>query len=278
MSPSRIDQLDALPTLPRAVHEIFHIVNDKDAPLSAVAAALGRDPGTVARVIGAANAAFFVRHQTVYSVDDAAVRLGLNRVRVLATSTLLASRFRADACLAFDQSRYWRRAMSVAMCASKLANYVPLETPSGSAYLAGLLHHIGLLCIAHTFPSEADAVLSAREARTGDTPALRQYLREALGMDHHVAGGHVMRRWDVPEAVSAVAEHYGDPAYNGEFARLQGLIRLCIAWFRGGYGDELPDSPLLRTLTQSKLANIGASCRREDEQLRAYAAQLATAA
>ncbi|MCP1673060.1 HD-like signal output (HDOD) protein [Natronocella acetinitrilica] len=276
MSPPDIKKLDALPALPRAVQEIFHVVNDKDAPLSAVAEALGRDPATVARIVAAANAAFFVGHHTVYTVDDAAVRLGLNRVRVLATSTLLASRFRPQDCPAFDQGRFWLRAMSVAMCASKLANYVPLETPSSAAYLAGLLHHCGVLALAYAYPRECERPLMAYEVDR-DSRRLDDRLSEVLGFGHHAAGAHVLRNWGVPEAAAAIAESYSQDDYDGDYARLQALIRTCIAWYREGYGD-MPDSPLLRTLPDTKIANIGASCRREDDQLRSFALQLASAA
>ncbi len=277
MNPSDMEKLDELPTLPRAVEDIFHVVNDREAPLSAVAAALAQDPGTVARIVAAANAAFFVGHQTIYTVDDAAVRLGLNRVRVLATSTLLASRFRPEECPAFDQGRYWLRAMSVAMCASKLANYVPLETPSSAAYLAGLLHHAGVLALAYGFPDKTHAVLEGRDAGTREQMTLAAALQESMGIDHRAAGGYVLRRWGVPAPAAVIAETYGDPDYQGDFARLQRLIRVCIGWYRSGY-QEVPENDILRALPESKIANIGASCRREDEQLRSFASQLAVAA
>ncbi len=273
MSPRDLAKLDALPTLPAAVQRIFQVLNDKDAPLSAVAEALAQDPGTTARIIGAANSAFFISHQAVYSVDDAAVRLGLNRIRILATSTLLASRFRPEHCPAFDQSRFWHQAMSVALCASKLANYVPLETPSGAAYLAGLLHNIGILVNAYAFPEAMNQALLTYGRADNDRP-LGVLEQDLLGFNHLESGAAVLKRWDVPQSVVEAVGRWGEPESSRLVPRLAGLVRVCRQWYRSGYMQP-PDCELMRVLGERKASNIANSCRREDEQLMVFAQSIA---
>lgn len=274
MTETDLDNLQELPTLPRFVQDILAIVNDQNAALADVAASLAMDPGASARIVAAANSAFFPSHQPIYSVDDAAVRLGMNRVRVLANTTLLSARFRPASCPAFDQGYFWRSSMSVALCASKLANYVPLESGTPAAYLAGLLHNIGVLANAYAFPSAMQGVLEARRHSEHCLAALEF---DALGFDHCRSGAVLLQRWQMPEALVVAVGHYLDPTYRGDWGRLSGMIGACAEWYGNGY-TEIPSTTILRGVSRTKLENIAMSCRREDEQLLTFAAELADVA
>ncbi len=274
MTQQDLEKLEELPTLPRFVRDILAVVNDKDAPLAEVGKALAVDPGTSARVVAAANAAFFTGYQPIYSVDDAAVRLGLNRVRVLASTALLSAQFRAEACPAFDQARFWCASMNVAMCASKLANYVPLETGTPASYLAGLLHNIGVLANAYTFPEQMNRVFTAAADGAHCVEALEM---DYLGFDHLQSGAAVLRRWELPEAIVTAVSHHADPDYRGEWSRLTAMIGASVDWYRHGF-QGAPGGRILRGISESKLRNIAMSCQREDKQLQVFAAQLGSAA
>ncbi|SEP16404.1 HDOD domain-containing protein [Aquisalimonas asiatica] len=274
MAQQDLERIEELPTLPRFVQDILKVVNDKDAPLPDVAAALAMDPGTSGRVVSAANAAFFTGYQPIYSVDDAAVRLGLNRVRVLATTTLLSAQFQSCSCPALNQGRFWRASMNVALCASKLGNYVPLETETAAGYLAGLLHNIGVLANAHVFP---DAMQRALTADDRDDTRLAEREQRELGFDHYQSGSRLLASWDLPDPLVTVVAHHADPDYQGDWARLTDMVGACVDWYRAGYEDR-PTRRILRGISEPKLNNIGMSCRREDEQLGTFAEEVAGAA
>ena len=264
---------DQLPVLPQSVREIVAIVNDPATPLSRLVEVLARDPVASARVVAAANTAFFARHQAVHGIDEAALRLGMDRVRVLVTATLLAGRLRPGACPGFDPARFWRASMTVALCASKLANYVVVEREAPAAYLAGLLHNIGLLAAACAFPDPADRALrrAAKEGVSVDAAHA-----ETLGVGTRALGAQALRHWGLPEAIVVAVEHQHDPAYGGEWSRLATLVGVSAQWRRGDFQGR-PDARLLRGISNVKLENIGASCRREVAGLGSFAASLAAA-
>lgn len=267
------DQLQQLPGLPRALQEILVTVNDADAALADVAAALAKDPGCSARVVAAANAAFLSAYQPVDSVNAAAMRLGLNRVRVLASTVLLSARFRPEACPAFEPERFWRASMNVALCAAKLGHYVPVEPGAPAPYLAGLLHNIGLLVTAYAFPETMDRVLRATATR-GD--CLEAVEVDELGFDHHQAARWVLERWQLPVGVVQVVANHSDPDYRGEWSRLTALIGAAAAWYRQQYAG-VPGDSVLRGIARAKLENIALSCRNEDAQLQSFANRVAAA-
>ena len=275
MDSHALSRLDALPPMPHLAQDVLRVLNDDAANLAEIAVSLSREPGLTARIVAAANAAFFAGQRPVYSVDDAAVRLGLNRVRVLATTALLGSHFNARACGFFDPRRYWFDAMKAAFCASRMADCVPLETASSAAYLCGLLHNIGLLMMAFTYPAEMSDVFEAAKADSGRS--LSGLERERLGFDHHQAGGELLKRWRLPREVSAAVSGCSEEDYAGDFPRLVRLTGICAQWAQDGFQD-IPRDPSLRAVDERRLTWIGQSCQREEEQLQSFAYMLCSAA
>ncbi|MFO7857883.1 MAG: HDOD domain-containing protein [Ectothiorhodospiraceae bacterium] len=267
------DQLQHLPGLPRALQEILVIVNDAEATLADVAAALAKDPGCSARVVAAANAAFLSAYQPVDSVNTAAMRLGLNRVRVLASTALLSTCFRPDACPGFEPERFWRASMNVALCSAKLVHYVPVERGGPASYLVGLLHNIGLLVTVYAFPEAMDRVFRLAAERGSCLEAIEV---DELGFDHHQAAQWVLERWQLPEAVVQVVANHADPDYRGDWARLAAMVGAARAWYQQRY-QAVPADAILRGIARSKLENIALSCRNEDAQLHAFASRIAAA-
>ena len=196
MSLSSLDNIGSLPALPYVAHEILLAVNDGEAHLGQISAALAKEPGLTARIIAMANSAFFAGSRAVYSVEDAVVRLGLNRVRVLAASILLAAHFDSSRCRSFRTERYWYEAMGAAFAATRLVRHLTLDTPDDAAYLAGLLHNIGLLLLAYVFPTEMGGILAEKELDPGLSLSVLE--RQRLGCDHHEAGQLLLRNGNCP--------------------------------------------------------------------------------
>lgn len=271
MPPSAADRLNGLPDLKKDLQQILQVVTDRHAPLSAVTDALARDPATAAHVLSTANSGFIAAHQAVGTVDDATLKLGLSRVRILATATVLATRLNPGTCPSFDTAGYWHQAISVALCVSKLANHVTVEVPHANIYLSGLLHDVGLLVNARAFPEAMDSVLKAHAADA--VPGLSWRQIQALGFDHHTAGAHALRGWEIHAGAPEVAEHHANASYEGPGARLVALVRLCRNWYLNGYEGQPMGVPLGDA--GAKLSNIGLSCQREARQVETAAAQLA---
>lgn len=275
MNSQGLQRLDALPPIPLVVHEILQALSAPDIGLNNIARALSREPGLSGRLIGAANAAFFSGQRPVYSVQDALVRLGLNRVRVIATSIMLGARFNARRCPAFNAQAYWCQAMKTADCASRLAQWVPVETAKEAAYLAGLLHNIGLLANAYSFPNEMDAVLREASA-TGEH--LSEVERRVLGFDHHEVGAELLSRWRLPLEIVTAVRQLPDADFAGDYARLAQVVRIAAEWAASGFRSLPAGTAQLRGVEEAKLQRLGESCRREANQFESFATMLSVAA
>jgi HD-like signal output (HDOD) protein len=272
MANSPPDLLDTLPPLPYVAHEILMAVNQSEPSMGDVAATLDKEPGLAARTVAMANSAFFAEQRPIYGVEEAIVRLGLNRVRMMAASLLLARQFDASRCRPFRSELYWQHAVGTAFAAARIARFTLGADDAPAAYLAGLLHNIGLLLLVHAFPKEMTVVLLEREREPGSS--LSAGCRQALGVDPEKAGGLLLREWNLPEPiVAAVAGERGGDARQQRLAR---TVRVAAGWTRAGYAGR-PDTSTLPQLPESRIEAIGRECGRELEGLAALGRLLASA-
>lgn len=224
----RVHDLSALPPLPALAQAILSELTGDDVRIDRLAAAIERDPGLTARIVGMANSAFFGFSDRIYSVSDAIVKvLGLNMVRSLAFGIVLSAPLRTDACPGFRLDDYWCTAMMSASLARRLAPYVNGADAElrENAYLCGLLHNLGLLVLAHCFPRPLSVALH-KAALRGEPLSARDQL-QACGLTQTRAGAILGRRWHIPEAVVVVIEHYPDSHYRGLHWHQALLAGLC---------------------------------------------------
>lgn len=277
----RINRLQELPPLSVTSQHLLAILSSEDAGLGDVAKAIEFDPGLAARIVGVARSAFFGNTATIFGVKDAIIRvLGLDMVRSLGLSISLGDALNYERAQGFDAHRYWTSALLTADMARYLAPRMVLDTPPQAepAYLSGLLHGLGLPALAHLFPVQLSRALNA----AGDTPVSRlaEYEQQWLGINHHVAGGWLARRWHLPEEAALTMEHYHDPEYRGPRWPLVLLVGACARWSEGCQAEKPQPPPSVSEdfhtlgIPAKDMAIITAAFERKYEQTLNMAAAL----
>lgn len=277
MDQGALYKLESLPAVPLTVHSILRAINEPNTSVEEIAEVLRLEPGLTAKLVGSANAAFFTGQRPVFTVEDAAIRLGLKRVKMIALSILIGNRFNASKCPPFSIRRYWARALMVATTAGQLAERVPdLEASPDVAYLCGLVHNMGLLVNATAFPAAMTEVLE-RHMSYPDLD-MRELEREFLGFDHIDSGVLVLRRWDMPEPVlDVVANCHGAEDYDGGYPNLVALLGMARQWVANDFGD-VPDVWISRYFDDKVLASVRSACEREQAHIDALAGTVAAVA
>lgn len=226
-----IQKLNTLPPMSLVAQELLAVFGESDLDVHRIAAIIEKDPALLARIIGLANSAYFGYPERVCSAEDAIFKvLGINIARNLAFSMVLAGPFRTAHCPVFRVDEYWTSAMVAATLAQRLARFIDVEPRplGGNAYLAGLLHNLGLLALVHLYPEEMTQVFNRfdREPQVGLVTAEISL----LGVDHLQVGGWLARKWHLPAFAVAAIEHHWDRPYTGEHAPLVQLIGFCAQW------------------------------------------------
>ncbi|HEX5514975.1 MAG TPA: HDOD domain-containing protein [Gammaproteobacteria bacterium] len=260
-----------LPPLPGLAREILVAVTREDADFGSMAEKIAREPVIAARVVGIANSAFSRALPPALSIEGAIIRLGLNRVRMLALSVMLAEQFDSGRCPGFQGEHYWYQAVGTANCATQLARALP-DLDLDAAYLGGLLHNIGLLLLAWAYPRQISQILSEQQA-TEPTRSLSSLLQAHLGTDHHAAGQQLLTDWGLPAEIIAATTVGADVAAEDQPTPLVQVIRYSAQWTAADYQQLPTDS--LPGLAPTQLRIIAESCRGSREQLLEFARLLA---
>jgi diguanylate cyclase (GGDEF)-like protein len=233
--------LDELPELPAAVHQLFEALSNDDIDRHRLADIIDHCPSLSAKLVGLANSAYFRRASRIKGLSDAIFVIGFRTVRSLSTATALQLPFANNRCPAFQPGRFWLHAVITAHVARELARNAAsdLSLNPEEAYLAGLLHGIGLLALAHLFPDELNQILES-ENQTPGSMSVR--IQEKFGATHRFVGAALLKRWHLPDAFTCVAEHYADPGYKGQGWTLCRLIAVAHEWAERVVHQEASDA------------------------------------
>ncbi len=199
-----LESLWDLPALSPVVVQLSATLGKDDVEVIEVEAIIGRDPVVAARVLSAANAAAYASLTPTTSIRGALMRLGLVRVRRLA---MLMSVYNAMPVHPDLQATFWAHSLGVAHTAEAIARRLDerLGADSDSAFLAGLLHDIGLLVLASHYPKHYAAAKFL--ATTKEIP-LWQAERALLDTDHAEISGYLAGYWSFPEEITAAIRNH----------------------------------------------------------------------
>ena len=89
--PGAIAKAENLPSPPTVAVEILRLSNDENASVESLAKVISRDPVLSAKLLKLANSSVFRRGSEVTSLDNAAMRLGMKTVKLMALSFSLAN-------------------------------------------------------------------------------------------------------------------------------------------------------------------------------------------
>ena len=195
-----------LPSLPLVVRKLIAAVNAPNTEMRELAALIEQDAGLAARMLRLANSPFYGLSGEVGSIQQAAVVLGFRTIAQLAASIGLIQAIKVEHCEHFDMRQFWATSMRVAASARWLA--LQRGMSGESAYLAGLLHDIGLPLAAATFPEAMERALADSQATGQDLLALEQ---AQLGFDHSALSAKLMQIWNVPADLAEAIARYRVP-------------------------------------------------------------------
>ena len=207
-----------LPTLPEVALKVRETADDENASIADVARIIETDAALSVRIVQVGNSALYRGAVPAETVQSAAMRMGLDTVRTLATSLAMKQMFQAThPVVDLHLRKAWKQSTDVAALSSVIAKSQPgLE--ADSALLAGLTHSIGLAPLLVRAESEP-ALLS-------DTPGLVRLLNEL----YPVVGARILEQWGFSAAMVAVpAEHLDiERTGNGDGADYVDVVQVAL--------------------------------------------------
>lgn len=200
-------KIEALPAFPAVAARALKVSNDPTSSAADMERVISYDPALAGRVLSIANSAYYGFRHNVTTIRQAVVLLGISTVRSAVVSASCYGVF-ARAGMQAELESLWLHSIGTAIAAERLAKRARV-LPSDEAYLAGLLHDVGVAAIAISFPGVVERIKSVSSQRQISRLSAE---REVLGYDHSYVGTLVTREWGMPGSIVCAAAHHHSPA------------------------------------------------------------------
>src|SRR5437868_2826369 len=153
-----IKKVTTIATLPEVTAKIIQTVEDPKSTAASLHQIVAHDPALVTRILKVVNSAFYGLPGQIGSIERGIVLLGLNAVKNIAVAASLGQMFRGTKlCEGFTAKDLWSHCVGVGVVARALAKQSKLPL-ADEAFLAGMIHDIGLLVSLQTSPEQLKQV------------------------------------------------------------------------------------------------------------------------
>lgn len=206
------DRVSSVSSLPAVALRILEVTDNPRSESVDLLRAVEGDPAIAARILRIVNSSFYALKRPVGDLKTAITLLGFREIRNLALTAYLSSLFGTGGRYGnYSREGLWSHSAGVGTAARVIAKSSGRASP-GEAYLAGLLHDLGLMLIDQYLHGPFCRVL---DNLAPETPTCAVELT-TLGFDHTELGAHIARRWQFPHEVTAVIRYHHEPEqYEG---------------------------------------------------------------
>lgn len=218
-------RLTEISSLPEITTRIVEVVENPKSTAQDMHDIVKNDPALASKILKVVNSAFYGLPSQIASLDRAIVMIGLSAVKNLALAASLARLFRpGNITDRFSARDLWTHCIAVGVCARLLA-----EKGIGrgeEAFVAGLVHDMGLLVEFQLFPDKLKAVVERCE---GGAEFLTTE-RELIGADHQTFGAALAAKWKFPPGLrSAISHHHNPESLKPELRTLVTVVQVADA-------------------------------------------------
>ena len=203
------DRLAICPSLPslssinKALQGLLQAEQRYSAHISEI---VRRDPSLTSRLLRLVNSVYYGLATPVSSIEEAVFYLGVRQIRQLTTVTPIIEDFqRLSRQCVFPWRQFWQHCIGTAILTREVVSLAQTPTDE-SDYVAGLVHDVGKIIMAWSFPDHFAEI--HRQAELGQRD-LVEIENEVLGIDHGELGALYLERHRLPELmVNAVRFHH----------------------------------------------------------------------
>ena len=235
-----LDGLRQIPTIPAVLAPLLGYLPRpvEQSDVQQLIDLLATDKSLATQCLQMANSPLFGRWQQIESVRGAIRSLGFHDVRDIAVSCGVMNMF-PGAKTSLDPVTFWEHSVGCALLCRSLARKISLRDPT-MAYLAGLLHDIGIIVNLWVLPHEFRTAFEI--AKTQGIP-LHEAEQRSLGFTHCETGHLLAEYWGFPPDLIEVVEFHHSPDKSSHDTELVALVHivdlLCrMSGLNHGYAEQ----------------------------------------
>ncbi|MBT9609533.1 HDOD domain-containing protein [Aquabacterium sp.] len=244
-------QPQALPAIPKIVHELIDSFNNQDVSIDDIAKKLAADPVLSARLLRLANSAYYHVSRSIGTVNEALSMLGFVTVRTLVISSGLTGGYKSMPGM--DLSKFWRYSLHTAAVAGWVAKKAGVN--GDQAFTVALMHAIGQLVMHAAMPEQmlqVDKLASPLDSRRLDMETT------SFGYNFSAVGAELARQWRFPVSFAQAIAHYPEPLAHEPFDPVAAVIHIA-SWRARAEHNGLQPAELAATVPAEVCKKLGLS-------------------
>ena len=206
-----IKSLNSLPALPLIAQKLLTLNTDTDEGQKQLLTLIEQDPQILAKIIGLANAPIHGLSRKISSISEAAIVLGINKIKSVASGIAIMSVKGGASTGNLNLQDLWMHNLGIAFAMLAIGRAMPrqIRPQDDSIFLAGMLHDIGYIALAHLDPQRSNE-LHTYQAAAPARPAL-EIERSLLDICHDELGAELARHWHLPNEIISVIRYHHTP-------------------------------------------------------------------
>lgn len=202
-----VAQINRLPSLPDLYQRICDIANSEESSIKDAVDVILQDAAMSAKVLQLVNSSYFGIAREVSSIPQAISLLGMETLKSLVLSIGIFDNHNVIKLQDISLQKLMSHSVACGTLAKQIVHFETKDTKlSEQAFMAGLLHDLGLLLLAVEIP---DLVENALEISRADMICLAEAELISEGFSHADVSGYLLGLWKLPmTVVEAVTYHH----------------------------------------------------------------------
>lgn len=206
----KLESIRNLPTMPIIVSEVLSAVDSPKSSAASLAKIIEKDQALTARVLRIANSPFYGYSKKISTIDLAIVIMGFNTLKEIVLSIVIQRFFSKVNVDVFNLKDFWQYGLFCGSSARFLSRKLGYKL-AGEAFVAGLMHDIGILIIAEYFTKQFQEIKSYMFSHK---VSLIEAEKAILECTHTEIGAWIADKWNLPDKmVAALRNHHTNFTY-----------------------------------------------------------------
>ena len=190
------------------VSGIIRVINDPKSTANDLIEVVEVDPPLMGKVLKVANSAYYSPVNKIGDLKHALVWIGLDTLKELALSQKVYDIFEGTKSInGYSRNGLWKHCVAVAKL-SKMIFRKEFGEKGTNAYVAGLLHDIGIIVEDHFMSDEFKIIIGRASAEEKNLPVLE---KEVFGFNHAEIGMTLTKSWGLPQELSVAIGYHHKP-------------------------------------------------------------------
>lgn len=191
--------------MPTVASQVLVALDDPTLSAAKIANLIEQDQSFVARLLRVANSPFYGFTRKISTVELAVVVLGTNAIKEILYGLSIKRIFKRVKSSGFDIDSFWTYSLFCGAAARVIARKLNYKL-AGEAFVAGLMHDLGILIIAQYFGTDYAKI---RQLTMNQSISLVGAERVVLHTTHCEIGAWVGKKWNLPDRlISSLLYHH----------------------------------------------------------------------